>query len=228
MKVTLKGIDRIQMSNYIELPSIAHLMRNPILTRASADDVYKYGGELNRYLLDRTPLTNKFKYVNVHVTLKYVTPLSSPNQTFEWHVDGVTDCVWESGDVSHIMVGDTSSMLTEFLSDDVVLDVPSRMPNYEFMKYLDPLLDGYSSTKLTHNRIATFDSLTPHRAPIDASRNEFRFFWRVLESDYQAPLPYDKAVLDMSQVTRKSDGKLVPSVEQHEKWIIVRDKPELL
>lgn len=228
MEVKLNGIKHVGVSDYIELPSLLELMRNPILHRASAEDVYKWGGELNKYLLDRTPLTHKFKYVNIHVSLKYITPLTSPNKTYEWHVDGATDCVWESGDVSHILIGDSSNMYTEFLSDDVVLDVPSRLPNYEFMKHIDPLLNSCPTTKIGANKIYTFDSLAPHRAPIDTKRNEFRFFWRVLESDYQHPLPYNEALLDKVNVLRKSDGIFVPSLEQYDKWIIIRDKPEIL
>jgi len=179
-----------RVSNYIEIPRIEELLLMPFVNSIDAESLYKIGGDFYREILDKAPITNSKKYVSVQASVKLLTPSVSPvindyALDREWHVDG-NDNFIEDDVIMHIISNKTSSM-TEF----------NTTPFEEWYDTANDLIaecnDMNSVThkklvgkKIEPNKIYTFNNTDIHRAN-RVVKPEFRFFFRIVESDLDEP-----------------------------------------
>lgn len=178
------------ISDHIDLPPIEDLLLMPFMIGIPVEDARKYGTEFQKYLIDKTPLSNKKKYIYIQMIIKYLTPSVSPvindyATDQEWHVDanGLAD---PNDVIFHLMVNKTTSM-TDFNTTPFEVEVES--PNELIKRIHTP---GSLESKLLvpkqieSNKIITFDNTHIHRAN-RTSKPEFRFIYRVIESNIEKP-----------------------------------------
>lgn len=229
--IKLQGFDSLKISDTIKLPNIAELISSPIIVDWDVDSAYKYGGELVRYLLSKTPLRNDKKYINVVSTIQYLTPTTASIPHTDWHCDpGVAAPFLHDANL-HILSSSDSLLSSttcffdkgvDFNVDDYYLTAKHR----EFREHLTANFDklNVESVSAPQDKMVTFTNLHAHRA-INPTKTELRYFWRVQESDIEPSKACDHGVYPRkSVVVRLTDNKSIPSIEQHEKWTIVRDQ----
>lgn len=92
MEVILKGFPT-EISEHIELPTIAELLLYPMFFDVDIEDVYKYGTDFHRYLIDKTPLRNNKRHISVLSEVRFMGPnlrsctKNIPDPVREWHID---------------------------------------------------------------------------------------------------------------------------------------------
>lgn len=224
-----EGFPTLKISEHIELPSIAELLRNPCFNMADIEDVYKNGGEINRYLLSKTPLTNTKKYVTVYTFLQYLEPKVLPVPSSDWHCDGVNSPYY-SDDLFHTMMNNTSLCSTHFLENEVEVEIDDsidvrNMRHRDFRKFIHENGDswGFKTKEVEPNKMYSWNCRHPHKAQ-NPIRKEFRFFWKVCESDFHKPAPYDVARKNASVVFLGNDGQSILNIEHGQRGIIIRDR----
>jgi hypothetical protein len=226
--ILLEGISTLETSEHeIELLPMIQLMRQPFIADGDAELVYKHGGDFYRKLLENTPLKNDKKYVTVTALVQYLTPITASIPNNDWHCDPGVVNPYNQDARLHILMNDISAR-TEFLDKDIEMAVDESYVELGHRDFRLLVTDAVNNSdakgiKATPNKMTTFTNRHPHRA-ILSTRDEFRFFWRVQESDIEAPK--ENAITTVSNVTRLTDRKSIPSIEQHEYWVIVRDKVE--
>lgn len=231
-ELRLEGMDTIDVSERIELPfTFMEMLRSPWGIRIDAEDLYKNGGEINRFLLDKTPLKHDKKYVVCYVNVVYLTPQLLSVPTIDWHCDG-SNVPFLADDRLHTMVcvGEhiSAELKTEFLKKGVTLQVPdevSRMTHVDFRRWITTNADQYGidemSVKVDEGVINTWTSRHLHRV-LFAERPHFRFFWKVSESDLLTPQSRDKAYRPSSNVIVGDYGAESLNIEQGPRGIIMR------
>lgn len=200
-KVILKGFPN-QVSEHIELPSIAELMLYPNFFDNYYEDAMKYGTEFQKYVLNKVPLSGKKKYVSVLWQVRFLTPNvrscthigDNITPIREWHIDCEEESKHEytkETDVVHLMLNKTTSP-TEFLEHEVVVDASPETPYREFITHFQNDYDRLNvmPKAVEPNRIVTFTNhlhrATPSKEP------EFKFMLRVVETDRErAPKKYN-------------------------------------
>jgi hypothetical protein len=222
-----QGFETLEVQdNKIELPSVSELLSSPMFIRASAEDVYKHGGEINRKLLNLTPLKNNKKHVVVHSVIQHLSQKVLAVPSSDWHCDGHHQPYF-SGDIHHIMMNDTSNCYTQFLENSVSCNIESDKDVNQFdFKNFSKLIENNSNEfvpkDIETNKMYTFTCRHVHRGQIP-KRPEFRFFWKVTESDYHIPLAYSESRTYVSKVFLGNYGLAVPSIEQNPNSIVIRD-----
>jgi hypothetical protein len=184
----LEGIGSVKKGEVLALPSLAELLALPALREFSIDDAYKYGGESIRHLIDNIPLTNKKKYINVGTAIQLLSPsacsiISHETYSHEWHVDGYS-C--DNPDYYHLLVSDCTA-LTEFASEEIM--IAKFYPESVDLGELNHHLNNYENIEpvaMSPNTFHTFSTFTVHRATL-AKKVEFRYMFRVIESDFSEP-----------------------------------------
>lgn len=235
-RVVLEGFPTLKIGDTIETPDVAELLRNPMFFSAEADYVYKHGGEINRRFLDLTPLTNTKKYVNVSVKLQYLTPQISPINNIEWHCDPGVIAPYKHDAITHLFItgskDDRVSSLTEFLEEQVIFETNEpieKMGHREFRGLLDSkAIDlNFIPKKMEQDKFLTFKAIHPHRA-IYPTKHEFRLIWRVVESN-NMPHKSNEQLKSSPAMIIDSDKSVreISNIEQHDNWIIIRDKINL-
>jgi hypothetical protein len=230
-KLRLEGFPSITVSDTIDLPfRIDEVLRTPWGTRISADDAYKHGGEIMRYLLDHTPLHNTKKYVNIYLGVHYVTPQLLSVPTSDWHCDG-SGAPFLADDILHTMICDTvglgTNLRTEFLAEHLDLDVADyhhidQMNHQEFRQWIATYIgDDVTPEEVEPSKMYTWTSRHLHRVGF-AKEPHFRMFWKVAESDLLVPNPTDKAFKSYTMATLGNNGTDAYSIEQGPKGIICR------
>jgi hypothetical protein len=210
-----------RMTGKVELPDMAELLLMPIVNSVFVEDARKYGTEFQKRLIDSTPFTNKKRYIYIQMQTSLLTPEVSPvvninKNDYEWHVDG-NDSFEYDDVVYHILQNKTTSMTdfntTPFETEDREEDGASKVirkmndPESDISKLLVPLT-------VIPERIYTFDNTNIHRAK-RTTRPEFRFFYRVVESDI--PLRVDQRKVGRAYVYDGSTQSIT-NIEQ-----IIRD-----
>jgi hypothetical protein len=177
-----------RVTEKIEIPRIEDLLMMPFVNSIHADDLYKIGTDFQRYLIDKTPITNKKKYVQIQSSVKLLTPNISPvindfALDKEWHVDGHDNFI-EDDVVMHIVCNKTSSM-TEFncATFEGEFENSRELISSANDKYNDSsVYNKLIPKEIEEGRIYTFNNTDLHRAK-RVEKPEFRFFFRVVESD---------------------------------------------
>jgi hypothetical protein len=229
MRLEFEGLPTMGVTERIELPSVAEILRSPMFTRVSADDFYKYGGEFNRYLLDKCPISNEFKHVCVTANLKIVAPETMPMRTSDWHCDGSVGSPYFSFDEKfHIFIGYTDAT-TEFLLEPAHLEVDEHfiksLDHYQFRQYIESEIHNFENLKpikMEEQVFVTFNSRHLHRAPRPTPRPYFRLMVIVRESNHLQEIAPERARDRSSEVWSVTADKGVLSIEQGERGIMLR------
>lgn len=228
-KTLLEGYPTLGISEKIAVPDIAGLLAIPTFYRGDIDDVYRHGGEELRKLIDATPLTHTKKYYVVRVQMQFIKPGYCPVNTTEWHVDGQDIPTMQSGDITHLLVGNTSNLLTEFLAEPVEIEESfdvSMLGHLELMKYFEAnqYKWGFQPKKIEPDRFVTMGCRHVHRVGV-VDKPEFRFFFEIRESDYHTPRPYEEARVREQFVHKGNRGAKEVCLEQSKRWgVIIRDR----
>ena len=182
----------------VELPDIAELLVQPMVYKMDADEFRRRGTELQRWLLDRVPLTNRRRYVSVSVKVNLFYPGSAVEsgeirRERPWHRDGNMDLFKINPDVHHLLLT-PCEVLTEFNTQPFQLQVPETFSVPQLMQVINNGRIKPQGRRMPANCLVTFgDHL--HR-PIDtrATHHQFRYSFRVVESDDTAPMAYPKCL----------------------------------
>lgn len=204
----LKGFPTLVIGEEVDTPDVGELLTQPFFFDNSADDVYKYGSEFQKMLLDSIP--NLGKNGKRHISVLSEVRLLAPNYRsctgvpkepkYEWHIDNEEDedgiKVWsQDRDIVHLFTNQTTSM-TEFFSHPVIITELKETSSYEEMhRYFIENYDSFNiqPKAMPANRMVTFTNHM-HRATNPTSY-EFKYMFRVVETDRKrAPSEYNPDV----------------------------------
>ncbi|RPK20048.1 hypothetical protein [Paenibacillus xylanexedens] len=231
-QLDLKGISSVEIGERLVLPfSFIEMLRSPWGIRIDANELYRSGGEINRWLLDNTPLRHNRKYVNCYITIHYLAGSLIHVPTSDWHCDG-SGFPPDADDIFHTMVGlgdgIDGQIKTEFLDTDKSLTIEDSvnmpgMNHVEFRRYMTENSDKFSlnSVEAESGRIHTWTSKHLHRVQFP-KQPHFRLFWKVAESDHLMPLPSDVAYRPHAKAIMGNNGAETMNIEQGPRGIILR------
>jgi len=189
--VILKGFPT-KISEEIELPDIAELMIYPSFHNHDIEDVYKYGTDFQKYLIEKIDLSNTKKqvYVTSQVTLLTPTvrsfiPADGIVLGAEWRIgyEGEGQYVYnEERDIVHLLTNNVTSH-TQFLEEDVIVNIS---PDTEYSEFINYVHDNFEKLNIKPknaepNKIITFTNHMHREAP--PLRPEFKFMFKVVETD---------------------------------------------
>lgn len=190
----------------IELPNIAELLVQPMVYKMDADLFRQRATSDQKAILDRAPLTNDRKYVSVAVKVNLFYPSTAygadgvyAGHERGWHRDGHVDLFRERTDVHHLLLSECE-VLTEFNTIRSVIDAPDDMTVNSWLAQVNAGAYPLAARKMPANAFVTFtDHL--HR-PIDprATHHQFRYSFRIIESDENQPLPWPGCVQQAQQL----------------------------
>jgi hypothetical protein len=194
----------------IVLPNIGEFLRLPAYGRVSADDLYKYGGETFRHLLDNAPLRNDKKHVIIMAFTQYLYPdvRSIPSVTKvddeDWHRDGCSSLYYNEMR-NHILVTDCSAR-TEFNLNALTLKFDRDLNGDEFNAYVSKNYKelGIVPKKIPPNCFVTFDNHVHRRSA--PTGYEFRFTFRITETDMIEPRSYAESIFESHFVASARGG----------------------
>ncbi len=170
----------------IEPMPIGDLLLMPFMRNVPLEKAKKLGTDYQRYLLSRVPFFHTKKYILISFSVQYLTSDLSPVKNVErddreWHVDG-GDTYDDLEHIFHIMASPCYS-LPEFNMTSFEVEVPKPTEMITLINQDDhPLRSLIVGQEIKPYHIITFDNNNIHRAkkpPVP----EFRFFFRVVESD---------------------------------------------
>lgn len=207
------------VSEPIEFPDIAELLTYPFFFKVSAEDLRKEGTDFHRKLLDHTPLNNNTKYISIYSNVQFLHPNVDPNLrklrgTYdnEWHTDRDPGNNFNS--TWHIIMNNCTAR-TEFNMNEIEVDEEDyydknylNIVKHFNTKYIDKII----GKKCEPFRVHTFGSHHLHRSTM-AEKPEFRFFFRVMETDFLPPFPVDTAKYYSSTV-QDLNGRTIESISQ--------------
>jgi hypothetical protein len=184
-----------EVSDYIELPDIAELLCfTPMFGRISAEDLRKHGGENLRYLLDKAPIKNDRKYVSIITYTQMLYPevasiasmVGDPEQ--HWHRDGNSGDVYSRNSHIHLFLSKCTA-LTEFNAEPFEIDLDDKDGKSFNLKLKEYEIKG---KQMESNKFVTFGPHVHRR--VEVKRPQFRFMFRITESDTVCPIPFDKTI----------------------------------
>lgn len=206
-----------KIGEHIDLPNIAELMLMPCFRWADIDDVYKYGTEFQRFLISKTPISNKNKYINIITQVQFLQPslISLANRVVEyernWHFDGSAHDS-NTNDQTHLLINDVDAR-TEFNTSSININykpIIGYSDYIELIRDINKLESQLTPKKMEPNKILTFTPFNIHRAP-KPSGAELRFMWRAYESNHRIPLNVEQSMSNRSIVGRHTEE--ITSVE---------------
>lgn len=206
--IVLKGKDSLVFSEKIELPDMAELLTYPNFNDVDIEDVYRYGSDFQRKLLDMSPIDPSKKYHSLLSGVKINVPDyrsctggEKVNGKYvdlnEWHIDNeerhTSNGSWDftsNRDIVTLLTS-KSSVMTRFLGRDYQLSVdPSKVTYQDVLDLLsknmsmnDPM--GIGTFIAPENTLITFTNHF-HRA-VPPSKIEFRYMFRLLQTDRESP-----------------------------------------
>lgn len=198
--------------DFIELPNIAELLNEPFWGLISAEDLRKYGTDLQKSILDRVPLTHKRKSIIIQITVNYLYPgvISVPNKSWsgteaEWHRDGNSILTVEDPDICHLMIS-PSDASTDFNEHPFTVKIPSGMNSQELINMINMNATRFPFTpkRVEPQKFVTFSDHF-HRATV-TDKHEFRYMYRVIESNYRLPKKFSDTQRDFSTVHPLGSG----------------------
>jgi hypothetical protein len=235
-ELNLKGMPSVVQGEKLELPfPLIELLRTPQGIRISADDMYKHGGEIGRWLLDRTPIKNNRKHVVTYLTLNYLEPNISHVPTTDWHCDG-SNVPFLADDIFHTMIcmgeGLSGEIKTEFLKEEKKILIPDSIDvnsftHASFRRWITDREQEYNFTSVECDvgKMCTWTTLHLHRVGL-AKTPQFRMFWKVAESDSLLPKPTNEAFSSTLTVQTGQDHRMLNTssinIEQGQRGIIIR------
>lgn len=217
----LESYKTVSLSDRIELPDIAELIRFPFCHQVDIDELYKYGPSDMKNILDMMPIRNNTKYISVNTSTQLLSPKTTSAPRANWHLDGES-FKEDSQTTIHLLVSDCEAV-TEFTQNEIYLDMfneDSTIPSVEIE--MSKSLHIIEPISAESSKIITFDGCKHLHRAIRPTKHEFRFMIRVMESNsvdgikfknsllYQSDV-YDDGVLDYSNIDLSyiSDNKTV-------------------
>lgn len=214
-----------EIGEELKLPDIAELLVMPMFNNISAEDLRKHGTDFQRYLLDKTPLRNTTKYIAVKSFVQFLYPgigacdiKIDPKYQDEWHIDydpRGNEFYW------HILTSECTSR-TEFQINPITVMTDGKRAVRQVLNE-DAEKLGLKGKRIPPNRITTFTNHI-HR-PTPPKKPEFRFFWRVQETDYLTPLPVERARMmtgdEFNGMTVHLNGENIKNLEHKKDGIMI-------
>lgn len=215
-----------KVSDYIELPTAAELLVMPTFNRVSPEDLRKYGTDFQKGLLDKVPFRHDTQYISIYCTLQFLYPEIRSNLLYlggtvenEWHIDRDKDR--KLNNTWHLLMNDCTA-LTQFtekaieIEDEIYHDPESKV----LIRALNtPGKYDIVPKPALPNRIHTFNHQHLHRAET-AKKPEFRFFFRVMETDFLPAYSIDRAM--GHSIVWLPDGTAVSSIRRTPDGISLR------
>jgi hypothetical protein len=184
MKVHLPGFPT-EVSGPIELPDIGELLIYPAFQGIVADDFYKHATDFQRDLFNKVPTRNDRKNVIIRSGVWLLRPgtRSHVNRLGDWHLDGGSNDAHRQPDERVFILSSPCSALTQFNLHPLEVESPPEETFVQLGNRIskDPKKFGVIGRSIEPCRIYTFENHL-HKA-VDPSRIEFRFFFRVRETD---------------------------------------------
>lgn len=208
-----------EISDSIEIPSVAELLKMNFYQYADLEQVYKNGGSFYKKLLDLAPLRNDRKYSMVTSRVQYLQPEAVSIVYLEnWHVDGENK-LHDSNDLVHLLISDCTAK-TVFNINSIDIEVDSDENLKSFNRKLKQVDFGLVGKSIDPCKFVTFDISHAHKA-VNAKIPEFRFMFRIVESDVMKPLKYEE--LKNSFVFKDIDGEIteVKNIQKYENGIFI-------
>lgn len=194
----------------IEFPDMAELLMMPIFRRAEVEAFRRHAAEYQKGLLDACPARGGFKhtYVDCSVQLLHpgVTSLGSRggDDIMDWHLDGIR---WP-GDKPSVFhaVCTPCTATTEFNARPTSLELPAGADINHINRQVHAQASalGLEGQRMLPGRVLTWSNHVHRATP--PQRPEFRFFFRLTESDLMGPLPDDQALVSISVVHGRGAG----------------------
>lgn len=206
MKFEIPGYPNMG-EHIIELPNIAELLVQPFWGSIDAEDLMKHGTKLQKLILEKAPITNTRKYVCVTVSTQMLYPgvISVPNKFWsmpegEWHRDGNVDMFYQNPDICHLFLSDCQAM-TEWNVNPIEIDIPEGSTPEQVINMVNfnPDQFGLKGRKQDPNRFVTFTNHF-HRVTLP-NHYQFRYMYRIIESDHRKPNPLDQSYRRNSAVS---------------------------
>lgn len=213
----LEGYDTILIGDSIEIPDLYELMTMQWVKKMDPEDVIKHGGEFNNYFLSKTPITNKRKHVVVDSCLYCLAPNSSNLHLDYWHTDNPDTII-------HTFVG-TGKHLTKkspllFAAESFEVDIDKFRYKHQMINWYEEYLDESKVKKCDLNRIISFNG-NHIKKILPAEKFEFRFVWRVIESNDVIPDNYKDALKNRTRMLLNGNPNSVLSIEQIPRGIVL-------
>jgi hypothetical protein len=206
-----------QAESKIELPDIAELLEQNFHEGVSCDDLYKYGSQIYRDILDKTPLGNDRKYAVLTARVQILRPNEiSIKYHDDWHVDG-QNSFFDCNNRIHLLVSNCTS-LTEFNVNPFELEVQDNAKLDDINKIVNKM--DLTPKSIEPNRFYTFDVKNAHRA-VNPSRTEFRFMFRIIESNTHEPRMYKESMKNSSHIYKIGKRDSDPNITKTRDGILI-------
>ncbi len=217
-KMLLSGFPMV--GDKVELPNIASLLAMPWYQYADVEEVYRNGGEIYRNLLEKIPLTHRRKNVLITSRVQYLTPYKvSIKFVDRWHTDGSgSPLLTTNNDITHLLISKCTA-ITQFNANCVETDsLPESISQMEFNHYLEENKDrlGLAAQDIESERFVTFGASHAHRA-VQPKEQEFRFMFRVIESDIFEPVPFEQMLVTDSFTFNETPDGTQCAIDKFEK-----------
>lgn len=199
----------------------AEIEQSPVLRRATPSIAWKHGGELTRRVLEKMPITGKYRHVSIDTKVSYLMNGWSPSIP-GWHTDGVPrgkSLSSTSKDLPNIQAQENmQSPLyhlvvlgvnpTLFIRErNIEVPVPSE-PSRELYSDMTSFLDASTLTKyeIELGKIYSWDWWELHAAQWSKDSG-WRYLMRVTESNQIEPN------VDLNEVFRSQNQVYVNGSE---------------
>lgn len=192
MKYMIPGFP-VQQEEVIPTPNIAELLFMPVFSRCDPERFDKFATPFQKMLLQKCPLVGGYKNLVIDSYVQFLYPEMCPvgtrsamNQLHEWHCDGWHDLTSEAT-TFHLFESE-SECATLFNAEPIEVELPDamRINDFNTAAVSHAVQDwGVKGIPMAHNRWLSF-SRHVHRA-VQVTHKQFRFFFRVTESNNIAP-----------------------------------------
>ena len=227
----IRGFDELKFGPKIEVPDVAELLMEPFFFDASVEDVYEYGSDFQKGVLDSIPGLGKNgkNVISVQSQIKFLGPdFLSCTFTDGWHIDSqeaseVPEKFYPldvETDIVHLLTNKTSSTTLfpskSFFVEELSEDSTNKDLRDYFLRHPE-LLEDVSS--LPDNQIVTFTNHF-HRAS-NPTKYEFRYVFRVTETDRKRPTYWTPDKVNSSVVMDTNINSYVTSILKNDEHIVI-------
>lgn len=207
------------VGQWVAFPGLAELLFMPFFRRADADVFLRQAAPFQRALFELAPREGGYRYTYVDSSIQLLHPAvtalgtRSGHGIMEWHVDGFS-AAGDRPSVFHAICS-ACTAVTEFNAEPLTIEAPAEASigwlNEHFSQHAQDL--GLSPRKMPAQRFVTWTTHV-HRST-QATEREFRFFFRITESDLMPPIEDSKARSAVSVVHGLDEGWPVHTSIEH-------------
>jgi hypothetical protein len=218
MKLIVPGFPS-EVSAPIELPDIGELLFAPFFQGIGPEEFLKHSTDFQASLFNQIPIRNDRRFITIRSGVWLLEPGSRSHVNFfgNWHIDGLSSSGMHE---RYFILSSQCTALTEFNTTSMEEELFPLETHNDLLARL--ARDGRLIPKrIDPCRIYTFEDHV-HRA-VDPCRIEFRFFFRVQESDDAEPRT--KAPLNKVKIRSCVTGIDRVNVE-HDNGRVLISRPE--